>query len=122
MFMREPPDNLAASIHAHLRQERVVEDRLTAIKRLTNEILGDQQWLNTLEDGHPELEAKKNAVRDAMLRGDKADIEIARVDLVIAYKVAANKLAAINLELERQQAIEDAMVSSYELHMMERCE
>lgn len=104
-------------IDAHLRQEEQADDLLYAIKKLSGEMLADPQWLNTLEDAYPNLDDKLRSVRDAMLKGEQSDIEIARTELVIAYRIAAHKQAAIELERKRNDALEDAALAAYEARM-----
>ncbi len=50
-----------------------------AIKKRAGEMLTDPQWLNTLESNYSRLDDVKTAVRDAMLKGNQDDIEIARL-------------------------------------------
>ena len=105
-------------INAYLREEERTEDLQSAIKTLAGDMLTDPLWLNTLESEYASrLDEVKCNVRDAMLKGNQDDIEIARVELVIAYRIAAHKQAAKELERERNNALEDAAVAAYEARM-----
>ena len=105
---------LSSAINNHLRDEERDDGESSAIKKLANEMLADRQWMNTLESDNSRLDEVKNQVRDAMLRGDQADIEIARTELVIAYRIAAHKEAGKELWRRRNEAAEEAAIASWE--------
>jgi hypothetical protein len=113
---------LSSAINNHLREEDAQELLAESIREKSAEYVADDAGLNTLESEFPNLvDISLRNLLKAVLAKNAEDMEVARIDVLAAYRTSAYKLAAKELKRERDEAIEDAAVSAYE-HRQELCE